>query len=312
MTTLNRDIVVGALCVAAIPAASFAQEEVAEQRMADPQINFRLKPGFRYVWGTGIGGGGDFTQLRTDVDISATTALTDDLDLTLGFGYEYNNYEFSGETRFGGIEPWENVHVLDMAAILTLRPSDDWAVFGGPLLEFAAEAGADFGDSWIAGGMGGVTYRFSDDLLLGGGIGIVSQLEDEARLFPVVIIEWNISDDLRLSSRTAATATGGNGLELIYDVAEGWELAGGVGYEFRRFRLDDDVEGPAPEGAGEHDALPLWARLSYQLNETVTLNLYGGALAEGEFKIRDVAGVDVGSAEYETAPMIGFSASFRF
>jgi len=299
------------LTVALVTGAAPAQEiDTAVDAPDKTTINFRLTPGFEYVWGTGIHGGGDFNTLRMSVAFSATSALTDDLDLTLGLEYEYNNYEFSGETTFGGPEPWDNAHIFDLGAIFTYRPANDWAFFAGPVMQFAGEADADFGESWIAGGVVGASYRFADDLLLGAGVGIVSQLEEEVRFFPIAIIEWDITDDLRVSSRTAGNAGGRSGLELIYDIAENWELAAGLGYEFRRFRLDDD--GPVPEGVGEDTGLPIWGRLSYQMTEKVKLNLYGGALANGEFKIRDAAGVDIGHRDYETAVMVGFSAVIRF
>ena len=57
--------------------------------------------------------------------------------------------------------------------------------------------------------------------------------EEDVRLFPIIIVNWNISPDLTLATDTNS---GRSGVELIYQLSEGVELAFGGAYEFKRFK----------------------------------------------------------------------------
>jgi len=273
-------------------------------------IDYTFNAGFEYQMGTGIDDGGDLDVVRPSFGLSARTSLMDDLDLTLLLDYEFSSYEFDGETSFGGRNPWDSVHQIGFGALFTLTPADDWAVFGGPVFQFAAESDADFADGFTGGGLIGASRRFSEQLLIGAGIGVVSQIEDSDRFFPVFILDWEILDDLRLTSRTSASAVGRTGIELVYAATREWDIAIGGAYEIRRFRLDSD--GVAPDGVGKETGFPFWARLSYGMNPNVDLNLYAGLVVGGDLSLDNEAGRQLGSKDFEPAGLFGISASIRF
>ena len=311
MTCLPTSVIVflSAATVFAGTAGAQYEAEDAEQPSA-ATIDYTFNAGFEYQMGTGIDDGGDFDVARPSIGLSARTSLMDDLDLTLLLNYEFSAYEFDGETNFGGRDPWDSIHQIGIGALFTLTPTDDWAIFGGPLFRFAMETDADFEDSFTGGGLVGASHRFSDELLIGAGLGVVSQIEDSNRFFPVFILDWEILDDLRLTSRTSASAVGRTGIELVYSATREWDIAIGGAYETRRFRLDSD--GVAPDGVGKETGYPIWARLSYGANPNLDLNLYAGIVVGGDLSLDDSSGHQLGSEDFEPAGLFGVSASIRF
>jgi len=256
-----------------------------------------------------VEGGGELDVFRMQFGVTGKTELTRDLDLAVSVGYGLDLYDFSGTTRLGGVEPWENIHTLSIAALLSLDMNDDWTVFGGPVVQFSREDNVGLDDSFIGGAVIGATYKVSSSLTVGGGIGVVSQIEDDARLFPVVVLEWEISDTLRLTSQTSGTA-GRSGIELVYDLGNDWETAIGGSYDFRRFRLDD--EGIAPDGVGEETRLPIRARLSYRAGDHFIIDLYAGITMSSELTLEDTDGVLLGQEDVDPAGLFGVTLTLRF
>jgi hypothetical protein len=230
--------------------------------------------------------------------------------MTLLFDYEYSDYQWSGDTGLNSREPWSDIHTIGISALFTFRPANEWAIFGGPIFRFSGETDADFGDAFTGGGLVGASYRFSNELVLGGGLGVVSQIEDRVRWFPVVVLDWEIVNGVRLTSRTAASTVGRTGLELVFEASRDWEVAIGGAYEKRRFRLDDG--GDFPGGVGEDVGYPVWGRLTYLPNPNLELTLYGGVIAGGNFGVDTDGGRQLYYKDYDPAGLIGFSANIRF
>ena len=57
----------------------------------------------------------------------------------------------------------------------------------------------------IPGGIVGATWRVNERFIIGGGAGIVSQIEDDIRVFPIIIIEWKLAEQWRISSQGPAS-----------------------------------------------------------------------------------------------------------
>jgi hypothetical protein len=143
---------------------------------------------------------------------------------------------------------------------LRYRLSEHWGVFGGGVFMFAPETGADWGDSFTGGGLVGVDYRAGKTLFVSLGVAMISQIEDDARVTPSVGLHWLPSE--RWAVRIGAVpASGGAAVagEVAYRVSKPVEIGLGLLYNERRFRLDDS--GPAPDGVGEDNNLPLRLRL---------------------------------------------------
>ncbi len=275
----------------------------------DDEITFSLSMRIEHLLATDIDGGGEFEVSRIPFLLETENDLSDDLTLKLTLGYELNLYDFSGGSNLG-VDPWDDVHVLNLAAGLQWAVRDDWFIFGGPILQFARETDASWDDAVMGGAVFGATHVFSKKLILGAGVGVISQIEDDALIFPVLVIDWQINDRLRLVSQGRVGSLGALGMELVYDLGSAWEVAGGFQYERRRFRLDSS-RADAPEGVGEETTLPLWVRLSYEINENIGLDLYVG-VASGELDLENSGGNGVASADYDPGSFIGFSARASF
>ncbi len=310
MTRRSRTALIAAFSTALIASAAVAQDGNEPSTTKKSTFDITLRGGFGYQWGTGISGEGDLDIARFRAGITAKTDLSRDLDLSLRLDFGLDDYDFQGDTTFGGRSPWEDVYTIGIATVFTYQPANDWSIFAGPVINFSAEGDADLDDGFTMGGVVGGTYQASDGFVIGGGLWIYEELEDQTTVFPIFILEWEISNDLRLSSTSASSSAQRAGLELIYDLAKDWELAGGVGYDHHRFRLDED--GVAPGGVGVENGWPIWARLSYQMNQNVQFSLLAGISTNGEVELRDSSGDELSSADVETALTIGIHARIRF
>lgn len=280
----------------------------AQDAPSSPSISITIPAGVEHQFRTDIDNGGSFDVTRAAIGVGLRTELARDLDLTFSFNYSFAEYDFSGTGNFG--DGWDDTHTLSFGASLSANLTSDWTVFGGPALQLSRESGGDWEDSLIAGGFFGATYRYSDDLTIGGGLGVMSQIEDGTRLYPILIVDWRIADGVKLTSRTAASATGDTGLELAYEIGGGWEVGLGAAYRFRRFRLDDN--GPVPSGVGEDTNIPVWARVSYDINEHFRLNAFVGVATGGRLRLEDRSGDRIAREEYDTAPVLGLAGVLRF
>ncbi|MCH8210913.1 MAG: hypothetical protein IIB99_06015 [Planctomycetes bacterium] len=309
LTTLHFVIgLVGVLGFAgAVPAQTTGGDLGGTRGGAD--LSFTVSAGAESGMKTDVQGGGDLDVFRMRFGVTGKAGLTRDLDLAVSVGYGLDLYDFSGTTRLGGIDPWENIHTLSIAALLSLDMNDDWTVFGGPVVQFSREDNVGLSDSFIGGALVGATYKVSSTLTVGGGIGVVTQIEDDARLFPVIVLDWEISDTLRLTSRTSGAA-GRSGIELVYDLGNDWETAIGGSYDFRRFRLDG--EGIAPEGVGEETRIPIRARLSYRAGDHFVIDLFAGIAMSSELTLEDADGVLLGREDVDPAGLFGLTFTLSF
>lgn len=311
MTCLRISAIVLLSATAIFAQTAWAQQDVEpSEKSSAATIDFTVNAGLEYIFGSDISGGGDFELLRGSLGVSGTTALTENLDMTLLVDYEFGDYEWSGETGLNSREPWDAIHTIGFGALFTLRPANEWAIFGGPILRFSAEGGADFGEAFTAGGLVGASYRFSDELVLGAGMGGMTQIEDKVQWFPVIVLDWEFLDGVRLTSRTAASTVGRTGLEVVFDAGRDWEVAVGAAHEKRRFRLDDG--GDFSGGVGEDVGWPIWARVTYKPNPDLELTLYGGVIADGNYGVDDDGGHQLYYKDYDPAGLIGFSATIQF
>lgn len=262
---------------------------------------------------TDIDRGGSFERTSAGMGLLGRSSLTDELQLAIGGNYRYDYYEFSTDTFLvapGTGVPWKDVHTVGVAAVL--RWSDaDRIIWGGPLAQTSAESEKIFdGDTWIYGGFAAMSFQVNPDLRVGGGVGVVSQIEDSSRVFPVIDVDWVITDEIRLSTQSGAGGLTRTGAELSFKLTDEWETAVGVAYEFRRFRLDND--GTAPDGVGEDTSLPLWWRLSYRPAPDVSIDFRAGIATAGNYTVEDQDGNELAEEDYQEAGIFALSVSVRF
>lgn len=269
-----------------------------------------VRGGAIYQFDTDMDTGGSFGARRLYVQGGAAYTWDRRHSVSLGLGYGRDRYDFSGAAGFGASPPWEDVHSVDVSAAVRYGLTRQWTLFAVPSIRFTAEDGAAVGDAATGGLLGGALYRFSDRLSIGPGMGGVSQIEDSVDFFPILLIDWRITDTLALTTGRGVGATLGPGLQLLWTPNRQWTVALGGRYERLRFRLTDS--GPAPEGVGEDRAFPVFCGATYRLSPMVQVSVLGGTEFGGELLIEDRDGNLLRKTGYSTAAFIGGTFSFRF
>jgi hypothetical protein len=223
--------------------------------------------------------------------------------------YDYQSWRFDSPTAFGSDGPWRDLHHGSVGLNLSLALSRSLLLGVSPAVEWAGEPGTDAGDGLIYGAVVSVAKVVSPRLVLGGGASVSRQFYN-VKTSPFVIINWRITDRLRVANAAGASPLGGAGVEMRYAVTPDWEVAGGGVYRSDRFRLD--ARGRYAGQVGEAAGIPLLARISRRLDARSAVSVYAGAVIDGSLKIRDSDGREIVSDAYRPAPLVALMLMRRF
>ena len=262
-----------------------------------------------YQFDADLEGGGDFGWGALIASGALIRQVTPQFGAGLALRYDYEKWNFSQAAAFGGQAPWDRLNMLSVSLPVDFAFARDFRVGITPLFGWSYETGAGGSNARNYGAVLAATKRFSPQLTLGAGAGIFRQI-DETKVFPFLVVQWQINERWRLANPFRAGPAGGAGLELAYAVDDNWEVAGGGAYRSSRFRLDDN--GLAPGGIGEHRFFPLFARVARKWGPGTTLELYAGVSAGGRLSVTDTNGDDVASEDYDPALAVGLTLSHRF
>lgn len=276
----------------------------------DPEQSFAMQwsltGGYAYQLRARINDGGRVSWARAHAHLEGQMPMNDELDLLVGLRYQ--NDEFGFDAAAGS---WGDINTVQMDAALRWQATEHWQVFGGGQVIFSAEQGAGFDDAFTGGGAIGAVYGFNDRLALGLGVGVRSRILDDALIYPVVIVEWGITDRLRLSTRLTSGWANQTGVELIYDLADGVQVGVAAVYDYQQFRLSDD-NATAAGGAGESEMLPVCVFIAYDIADNVAITAFVGANVAGSLKATDTSSAIVWETDYDAAPVVGIQATIRF
>jgi hypothetical protein len=262
-----------------------------------------------YQFKSNMDGGGDVSIAHYGVGIGGGIPLGERAVLGMHMNYAVEDYHFSDANVFPVQKPWGQINRVGFSMLLGGRLTEKWSIGAGPVIQYAGENGAKFGDSLNYGGIVSAVYRPTQDVTIGFGAGVFYRLH-ETRFFPSLIASWNITDRLRLGNSSRLGVTGPAGVELSYKMDDNWDTAVGGGYQSSRFRLDEN--GSTPNGIGENSSWPVYARLGRKLGKVFLLDLYGGLAFKGNMKLQDSSGNDIRSIDYNTAPIVGFNLRASF
>jgi hypothetical protein len=250
-----------------------------------------------------------FSVNRYFLQAGMTYAANSGSSVSVAVGYGQDHYDFSGNGGFSLLSPWKTVHSLRLSAPIRWGLDRNWVIYFVPTLRTAAESGADWGDAMFGGGFAGFTYRFSDRLTIGPGIGAIRQIEDSS-IFPVLLIDWNITDEIALQTGRGLGATLGPGLLISWTPTPKWSFGISGRYEKLRFRLDK--EGMVPRGIGDDRAFPVLAGVTYRFSRDAQVRFSGGVDLGGRLRLEDEGGGLVLEEDHDAVPVIAASFRFRF
>ncbi len=312
MYVIIQSLILVELILFPFPVSGSARKAPEVRRGTGPEPGWSsfLRGGHVHQFDTDIDDGGSFTADRLFIQGGVTYAPDDRRSVSFALGYGFDEYDFSGDTRFAALRPWENINSYRVSMPVRWGFNEPWTVSVIPTLRFLAESGAEMEDAMQGGGFAGISYCFGDQLTIGPGIGVMSEIEDSATVFPALIIKWKITDRLTLETGRGLGATLGPGLVLRWEASEKWDFSIGGRYEKLRFRLDD--KRIAPKGIGQDRAFPLFVGISYSFTRRAQVSLLGGAELGGELRLEDEKGDPIAKENYETAGFGGITLNFRF
>lgn len=302
-STARRALAVAAVFVtaASLPAAAIAQP-------ADAMSSSASISGLATFNSNLDGNGGSFDWSGAIASGSLKRQLSAEWSVGFNLGYQYERWSFSSPSAFGSQAPWGTINRPSVGFNLGYQVQPDVGLFVAPQFEWDYETGAGR-NSQSFGAVVGATRFFSRDLVLGVGAGVFHQI-DETKVFPFVIVNWQIDDKWKLANPFRAGPAGGAGLELVYAIDGNWEAAGGGTYRRYRFRLKDS--GPNANGIGQNQAIPLFARLTRRLGPRGHLDLYAGAAVAGTLRLQDPNGNTLVSSDYGAAPFVALTLAGEF
>jgi len=199
--------------------------------------------------------GGSFAVDRWVVSAGVDYAWDLRTSLGLSVGGGQSNYEFGDLAGLGGGEPWNKIKDTRVSITWRFGFGETGSFIIIPSARFNGESGASSSDSSTYGLYAATAWRINENLTIGPGVGVFSRLEDSSRIFPILAIDWNITDRWNLSTGRGLAASQGPGLMLSYELNEDWSLGLAGRYEDIEFRLDN--EGPAAGGIGRDQSMPI-------------------------------------------------------
>ena len=271
---------------------------------------FGVQGGVSHQFSTAMDKGGDVDATRWFIQPSVGYAWDRRTSVSLSIGGGETYYGFSGATGFGGGDPWDTIRDMRISLPIRFAASDDIDVIIVPSVRTNVEAGASLDDGRTEGAIVGARWQITDSFAIGPGVGWFSELGGGSNVFPFLIIDWDITDRISLSTGQGIGATQGPGLSLTWEATDKIKVGVAGRYESARFRLDSD--NTTPDGYGEDDGFPLVATLEYSPLPNATLSAFAGVKLAGELKVEDSSGKQVDSTDYDPAPMAGFSFRVRF
>lgn len=269
-----------------------------------------LESGAAHRWQTDLDAGGEIEVDSWAVRIGADRGVSPDLRLGLSFGYDERRYDFGGSEGFAALDPWSNTREARLSGRVSWKASERWNLFAVPTARWFAEDDASLNDGLSAGLLAAASYRVNDRLSIGPGFGILSEIEDSNDWFPILAIDWALTDTLSLRTGGGFAATQGPGLVLNWQPSERWGLSLGARYEKARFRLND--KGIAPGGVGQETGVPVYLGATRSFGRHLSLSVIAGVEFGGELRLEDAKGRLIEKTDFDNAPFGGATLDLRF
>ncbi len=295
-------LVLAAMC---LPFSAVCAEQVHEGSW-----QFALQGGGAYQFNTALDDAGSFTVSRWFVQPSIGYAWNRRNSVSLSVGGGEDRYNFSDSTNVAGGKPWRILRNFRVSLPIRFAPTEALDVIIIPSLRTNIESGASLDKGRTEGALLGATWRFSPSFAIGPGIGVFSKLGGGVSVFPIIAIDWDITDRLNLSTGRGLAATRGPGLTLSWKATEEVRLGVSGRFETLRSRLNEDASSPL--GIGEDRSFPLVASVEYRPWPAGSVSAFAGAELFGRLRVEDPDGNRIEEQNYDPAPILGAAFRARF
>jgi len=302
--TTKTPTIVAVLCLL------FAQNLFAQAPKNDP-VSFNFDGGIAFQSGTDLSDvEGGFSVNRWFASMGVTYAWNPRNSIGLSVGGGTTTYDFDTLTTIGGGTPWEEIDETRISLVGRFGLGEKGTLFLIPSARYHGENDANTSDGRTWGMFAAAAWRLNEKLTIGPGIGVFSKLEDSTRIFPILVIDWKITERWYLSTSRALAASQGPGLTLGFLATETWSFGLTSRYENQEFRLDEN--GTTPGGIGKDQSIPVVVSAAWKPNKTVKLALFGGLEFAGKLKLKNAADELVSESKYDPAAIFGATFDLRF
>jgi hypothetical protein len=310
-----RGPVLGLLSAALVGFLALSASGPLAAQPANDAWRVRLESAAVHRWQSDLNQGGDVSVDAWAVRLGADRGLSPTLRVGLSAGYDERRYSFGGAQdggaeNFGALKPWSDVRDVRLSGRVSWKASDRWDLFAVPTARWFSEEDASLNDGFSGGLLAAASYRVSDRLSIGPGFGVLSEIEGSNDWFPILAVDWALTDTLSLRTGSGFAATQGPGLVLSWQPSERWALSLGARYEKARFRLDNN--GIAPGGVGQETSVPLYLGATRSFGRYLSLSLIAGVEFGGELRLEDAKGRLIDKTDFDTAPFGGATLDLRF
>ena len=316
MNKLQLCVLAATACVISQPSAlgqDAPADDAAPETIAPPaasDTSFTLEVFGQYLGeGDVEGPAGDVDITRLGGSLGFRHSLSDSTVLIGSVLHEWSDYDFDrAGTLFPGASnaesPFDDLHETALTLGISTRLDNRWSLFARGIIGAGYENGADFDDSIVGGGFGGFGYKFSDEFSLSLGLGVLTRLEDDELIVPLIGFRWQIQDDLRLESEGLAA-------NLIWETNDDLELRAFGRYTSRSYRMDDSND-YLPGGAFSDDRFIVGAGADWAVADQITLSIEVGASVWQEYEFFNSSGDKISTRETDPQLMVRAGFEYRF
>jgi len=302
-----------------IPASASAQFSMIGDSPPRYEWRGQVEADFRTEFKTETDAGDSFESWGVGLAGDFGGPINESILVGVGVGYRYASYNFrqnngsNSPPDYGTSElpkdPWGSVNTFHIVPNATILVGNHFSVVAAVPIHYAGETGAR--RNGLAAGISGlVRWQITDTFQIGVGIGVTSQLEDNAETFPIVSLDWDISDSLVFQTE-GSWIQGGNAT-LLWGPNKAIRLTVSAGYERNRFRLDDNGFRTDRNGIGEVTAVPLEVGVRFRLYERAFFDFRLGLGVAGKLRVENDNGGELYEEDYDPSPRLALALTLPF
>jgi len=293
------------------PGIGSAQMSMLEDLAPRFEWRGRLQPDFRNDFETETDGGDEFDAWRVGLSGDVGGPINESILVGFHARYQHSKYEFNLDGPGPGYgtnelpkDPWNDLNTIDLTPTATILVGSRVSIVTAVPIRWSGEVGADR-NAFIAGISALASVQVTDRFRAGLGIGVSSEIEGDAETFPIIVLDWKISETLRLTTEGDWFQGGGTG--LYWSPNQALALSFSVGYERVRFRLDDNGTLPDTNGVGEVTAVPIEVGLRLLFARGAHFDVRLGLAVDGRLRVENSRGNKLYDQDYDPAPRISLS-----
>ena len=229
-------------------AQSLKDSTLFDEILLSWQNSITVEGAYSYRGASNISGGasGDFSSNKASATIKTQgISKSQKHALTAFVNYTYLDAHFSPQNNL-----FNEIHSLKASAFYAYNIDKRWSAFATGSLTFSAEQTGDWGDGMHGFAGCGAIYKFSDALSAGFGGAAYSRMDRDWIGFPVVFVDWRITE--RLSLRTFS------GAALLYDIFGDGSLVADAACEYKNSYSRLKTGESARDSCGEFTVGATW------------------------------------------------------